>query len=140
MQHQTQLSGFTVFNFQVDIEPLVREFVQYDQYFFFCASGVRSAIETAARLVLEDISEYNPLHADRTLMNLLTRDIEIYQSRKPHPYLADSNFLDTVEVICGQIEETTDRYMRSKLPHNQQCALMFPKLQGSQLVFDLRIY
>lgn len=140
MQHQTQLSGFTVFNYQITIEPLVAEFAHYDQYFFFCANGVRSAIEAAMKLVLDDINEYNPLHADRTLISQLTRDIEMYQSQTSHPYLTDSNFLDIVEVICGQIEEAADHYMRSKLPHNQQCAMMFPKLNGNELVFDLRIY
>lgn len=140
MQHQTQMPGFTVFNFQVDIEPLVNEFSQYNQYFFFCNEGIRTVIATAVKMVLDDIGDYNPLKADWSLMNLLTRDIELYQSRKPHPYLADSNFLDNVEVICGQIEEVTDQYIRSKLPYNQQCAAVSPKMMGSQLVFDLRIY
>lgn len=133
-------NGLTIYNYQLSIEEVVASFSHYDSLFFFCPKYTRSVIEMAVKLVLDEMSNYDPLKANWDLMSYLTRDIELYQSRNPHPYLEDSNYLDHIELVCSQIEECVDYHVRCKLPMNQQFQVVWPNWVGNNLTFALRIF
>lgn len=131
---------FVIHNYQLSIAELVKYFANYDSIFFFCPKYSRSVIETAVKMTLEDISDYNPCKIFNSLLTSINDDIELFQSKNPHPSLDDSDFLNQVELITEQIEKYTNSYIRNKLPINQQCQIVSPVWLGDNLIFGLRIY
>lgn len=140
LDQQIVQGGLTIYNFQLDLAELMSYFAQYDPMYFFCPKYSRSVVETAVMTTLEEITNYDPLKADQTLMSSLVKDIEIYYAKNPHPSLEDSDFLNKLEITTGQIEECVAYSVRNKLPMNQQCNIFWPKWIGNTLVFALRIY
>lgn len=132
--------GLTIYNYRLNIEELVNAFQQYDHMFFFCKHNVRTVIESAVQISLDELTEYDPLKANQNLMSFIIRDIELYQSRRPNPFLEDSNYIDNLEIIAGQIEEYVDYFVRLRIPMNHQCLIIRPKWLGNDLIFNLRIY
>ncbi len=133
-------NGMMIHHFRISIDELVFGYGQYDYLFFFYPNKTRSLIEQAAKLSIEDYTNYNPLNYERNLMTIVVQDIEVYQSKFNHPSLNNTEFLNHIELIVAQIEETVDYYIRSKLPQNHQCQVYRPKYNGGNLVFGLRVY
>ncbi len=138
--HRSMPSGFTIHNFELPIDDVLAYFSRYDEMFFFCPKYARTPVEMAMQMTIDDLTNFDPLTVGRDLMGQLVLDIDLYQSKNPHPSLEDSNFLDNMEIICGEIEEYVDFYVRNRLPTNQQCSTIRPSWKGNSLVFGLRIY
>ena len=131
---------FIISNYQLNVSELFRNFAQYDQLYFFCPKFSRSIVESAIKMVIDDICNYNPSHSERNLMTDVNIDIELYQSKKSHPSLEDSDFLNYLEIVTDQIEEQVDLFIRNKLPINQQFHIINPKWLGDNLIFGLRLF
>ena len=132
------ITGITIQNYCVNIKELIDVFSSTDELFFFCPKYSRTVIEYAVKLTLTDLTDYNPL-AEQDLMSAIIQDIDLYQSRNPHPLLDDSDFINQIEIVAGQIDETVFHYMNEKLPMNHQCEIVKPRWLGDDLIFALRV-
>lgn len=131
---------FVIHHYQVSLSELFHYFTNYDSMFFFYPKYSRNVVETAVKKVIDEINNYNPCKMDQNLMTSVIEDIELFQSRNPHPSLEDSDFLNHLEIITEQIEQQTNFYFRNKLPINHQCQIVTPKWIGDSLIFGLRIF